>query len=126
MNLIAEDTNNRADVFIHDRQTSITTLISVRSDGVQANADSVVPFLSPDGRYVIFDSYATNLVAGDTNSVADVFVYDRQTGDTSVVSVSSDGTWGMGNRSAPPYQPMAALWSSSPMPATSLPVTQMA
>src|SRR5207302_5782749 len=52
--------------------------------------------LSADGRFVAFDSAATDLVAGDTNGVSDVFVHDRQTGTTERVSVASDGTQGNG------------------------------
>jgi Tol biopolymer transport system component len=68
--------------------------ISVATDGTQANGDSDLAALSADGRYVAFASMATNLVAGDTNGVQDVFVHDRQTGQTTRVSVSSSGTQG--------------------------------
>jgi hypothetical protein len=94
-NLVAGDTNGFvADVFVHDRQTGATTRVSVASDGTQGNGDSsvVIPRISSDGRFVAFASLATNLVAGDTNAVADVFVHDRQTGATTRVSVASDGS----------------------------------
>src|SRR5262245_45363207 len=68
--------------------------ISVALDGTQGNGNSGLGSFSADGRYVTFVSSATNLVAGDTNGVDDVFVYDRQTHQTTRVSVSSSGTQG--------------------------------
>jgi Tol biopolymer transport system component/pimeloyl-ACP methyl ester carboxylesterase len=90
-NLAAGDTNGASDVFVHDRQTGETTRVSVASDGSQANALSASPAISGDGRFVSFASSASNLVAGDSNGQADVFVYDRQTGATTRVSVTSGG-----------------------------------
>jgi len=70
---------------------------SVASDGTQGNDDSgYVPSLSADGRFVAFRSDATNLVPGDTNRVSDIFVYERQTGTTTRVSVTSTGAQGNG------------------------------
>jgi Tol biopolymer transport system component len=91
-NLVAGDTNARGDVFVHDRQTGTTTRVSVASDGTQANEGSGLPAISADGRVVAFVSAATNLVAGDTNALVDVFVHDRLTGQTTRVNVASDGT----------------------------------
>ena len=90
-NLIAGDTNDEKDIFIHDRQTGETSRISLASDGTQANSYSYGGPISADGRYVVFQSSASNLVDGDTNGVSDVFVHDRQSGETSRVSVHSDG-----------------------------------
>src|SRR5438132_1692287 len=96
--LVAGDTNGVSDVFVHDRQTGTTERVSVASDGTQGNNASSYPALSADGRFVAFDSDATNLVAGDTNGATDVFVHDRQTGATERVSVTSGGgTQGNGN-----------------------------
>src|SRR5947207_7980736 len=89
--LVAGDTNGTTDVFVHDRQTGITERVSVASDGTEGNKASSYPALSADGRFVAFDSDATNLVAGDTNGTTDVFVHDRQTGTTERVSVPSGG-----------------------------------
>src|SRR5207237_5052190 len=69
-----------------------TERVSVASDGTQANGVSGIPAISADGRFVAFESDATNLVPGDTNDVFDVFVHDRQTGTTARVRVASDGT----------------------------------
>src|SRR5213078_3528455 len=91
-NLVAGDTNGATDVFVHDRQTGATERVSVTSGGRQGNGFSAGPVLSADGRFVAFHSAATNLVTGDTNGAADVFVHDRQTGTTERVSVASGGT----------------------------------
>ena len=91
-NLVSGDTNGVGDVFVRDCQTGLIIRVSVASDGTQANAGSAESALSGDGRYVVFVSAATNLVSGDMNGVADVFVHDCQTGETTRVSVASDGT----------------------------------
>lgn len=85
--------------------TGTTTRVSVASDGTQGNGWSGYgnsrESISANGRYVAFGSDANNLVPGDTNGAADVFVHDRQTGQTSRVSVASDGTQGNGNSGSP-------------------------
>jgi cold shock CspA family protein len=96
-NLVGSDTNGTSDVFIHDLQTGQTTLVSVASDGTQGSGYSDIPAISATGRYVAFHSFATNLVSGDTNFASDVFVHDRQTGQTTLISVASDGTQGNDN-----------------------------
>ncbi|HMJ00502.1 MAG TPA: PASTA domain-containing protein [Gaiellaceae bacterium] len=90
-NLVAGDMNGADDVFVRDRQEGTTTRVSVAPGGAEANGGSFSPSISGDGRYVAFLSDATNLVAGDTNSVRDVFVFDRQTGTTMRASVDSAG-----------------------------------
>src|SRR5213078_1257125 len=76
---------------VRDRQTGMTARVSVDSAGTQGNSSSRAPALSADGRFVAFQSDATNLVVGDTNGKTDVFVHDRQTGPTERVSVASGG-----------------------------------
>jgi len=88
-NLVPDDTNGRDDIFIRDLQTGTTQRVSVSSGGVEGNSDSLHPAVSDDGRYVAFDSNASNLVSGDTNGWVDAFVRDRQTNSTERVSVSS-------------------------------------
>ncbi|MGH9195089.1 MAG: PKD domain-containing protein, partial [Acidimicrobiia bacterium] len=88
-NVVLGDTNGTHDVFLRDRMTSTTILVSRASAGAQGDGASFVNGMSPDGRYVLISSYASNLVAGDTNGVADVFVRDLVTGITERVSVSS-------------------------------------
>jgi Tol biopolymer transport system component len=90
-NLVADDTNETTDVFVHDRVSGATVLASVDSAGGQSNDVSFRPDLNADGRFVTFDSAASNLVAGDTNGVPDVFVHDFVTGATERVSVDSAG-----------------------------------
>jgi Tol biopolymer transport system component len=93
-NLVANDNNNSNDIFVHDRQTGQTTVVSVSSTGVLGNLSSSRPSISADGRYVVFDSGSNNLVTGDSNNASDIFVHDRYTGLTSMVSVSSSGEKG--------------------------------
>src|SRR5262245_17805320 len=64
-NLVSGDTNDTTDVFVHDRETGETTRVSVASDGKQGNDYSRDPDISDDGRYVVFESAADNLVKGD-------------------------------------------------------------
>lgn len=98
---VAGDINGQADIFVHDRQTSATTRVSVSSGGAEANGGSNAPAMSPDGRYTVFESVASNLVAGDTNGVIDVFLHDRLTGETRRASVASDGSEGTGASTRP-------------------------
>jgi hypothetical protein len=98
-NLVPDDTNERVDVFVHDRMEGVTRRVSVNSLGEQANDQSFVfhrynSYISNDGRYIAFSSDASNLVPGDTNNTGDVFLYDRQTGDTLRLSVSTTGAEG--------------------------------
>jgi Tol biopolymer transport system component len=95
-NLVSGDSNGQSDVFVHDRQTGATERVSVDSAGNQADGGSGKPAISADGRFIAFESDATNLVAGDTNGESDVFVRDRQTGVTERVSVDSEGNQAAG------------------------------
>jgi Tol biopolymer transport system component len=90
-NLVPGDTNNRADVFVHDRLTGVTERVSVSSSETQGNNDSTWGTISADGRYVAFSSDASNLVSGDTNGSTDAFVRDLVSGTTERVSVDSSG-----------------------------------
>jgi Tol biopolymer transport system component len=86
------DTNGVSDVYVRDRQTGTTERVSVAINmGGQADGDSSYASISADGRYVAFRSFATNLVAGDTNGKIDIFVRDRQLATTVRASVSSGG-----------------------------------
>jgi len=89
--LVSGDNNAKDDVFIHDRQTDQTELVSVGVGGAMGNNSSRLASVSSDGRYVAFESYASNMVAGDSNGMWDIFVRDRQTGQTSLVSVGTAG-----------------------------------
>lgn len=85
------------DVFVHDRVTNSTTRVSVSSSGNEAKGDSAGVFMSLQGRYVVFSSDAPNLVPGDDNTYRDVFVHDRVTRTTQLVSVSPSGRPGNSN-----------------------------
>jgi Tol biopolymer transport system component len=100
-NLVANDVNKMPDVFLRDRVSGTTELISVDSNGVQADDGSFKSAISADGRFVAFDSFATNLVVGDTNTWSDVFVRDRQNGTTERVSVRSSGKQANGGSNRP-------------------------
>jgi Tol biopolymer transport system component len=100
-NLVAGDTNNRPDVFVHDRQTGTTTRVSVDSVGAEGDDISTAPSISSDGRYVAFQSDATNLVGGDTNPFSDIFVHDLLADTTTLVSVDSTGAQDIGPSSSP-------------------------
>ena len=76
-NLVSGDTNSTSDVFLRNLQLGTTERVSVDSNGGQSNGGSYFASLSADGRFVAFSSLASNLVAGDTNGVYDVFVRDR-------------------------------------------------
>jgi Tol biopolymer transport system component len=95
-NMVAGDTNGAGDVFVRDRQNGTTEIVSVATGGAQANDTSEGPVLSADGRFVAFESPASNLVPGDTNGSWDVFVHDRVNGTTERVSVSTSGGEGDG------------------------------
>jgi hypothetical protein len=96
-NLVETGYNGYRQIYVYDQQTGENTLISVSSSGASGNRNSFASAISGDGRYVAFTSEATNLVANDTNNSRDVFVHDRQTGQTTIVSVTSAGELRSGN-----------------------------
>ncbi|MFN0007088.1 MAG: TolB family protein [Planctomycetota bacterium] len=100
-NVVPNDTNGVRDVFVHDRQTGSTTLVSRSSSGIPGNGASSAPSISADGRLVAFASDASNLISVDSNGRTDVFLHDRQTGTTSRVSESSTGVPGNNSSTAP-------------------------
>jgi TolB protein len=87
-NLVGGDTNERQDAFVYDRKTGHTERVSVSSSGAQAkpgpdqNGGSAAMDMSADGRYVLFQSDASNLAPGDANGKSDAFIHDRVTGKT--------------------------------------------
>jgi Tol biopolymer transport system component len=91
-NLSPDDTDPKMDTFVHDLATGTTTLVSVSSEGVQANTGAGnYPRISANGRFVTFSTWADNLVPDDTNETSDVFVRDLVAGTTTRVGVSSSG-----------------------------------
>ena len=89
--LVGNDANGASDIFVRDIAAGTTTRVSVSTTGGDADLPSAEPAISGDGRFVAFTSGATNLVAGDTNAVGDVFVRDLTAGTTFRVSVGSTG-----------------------------------
>jgi Tol biopolymer transport system component len=96
-NLASGDTNGSYDVFVRDRSRQRTRRVSVNSHEVGANGNSVNGSITPDGRYVVFDSSSTNLGGGDTNVAQDIFIRDLRLGTTKRVSVNSLGFEGNGD-----------------------------
>ena len=89
--LVVGDTNLLSDVFVRDITSGAMFLISPGKDGDAGNGASHISSLTPDGRFVLFESEASNLVDNDTNGIPDVFVRDLQTGTTTLVSVNAQG-----------------------------------
>lgn len=104
--LVPGDTNRKSDVFIRDRRLGRTQRVSVSSDERQGNRQTHgestfigSAAVSADGRFVAFNSLASNFVRGDTNDALDVFVRDRRTGTTSLMSEAAGGSTGNGESS---------------------------
>lgn len=93
-NLVTGDGNGTIDVFVHDRQTGVTEVVSEHTDGTPGNGFSRNCQLSSDGMIIAFQSAASSLVTGDTNGGGDIFVHDRNNGTTTRVSVDSIGNEG--------------------------------
>ncbi len=100
-NLVPGDTNGADDIFVHDRKTRKTWRISVDDNGIEGNGDSRNPRLSGDGQWVVFESAASNLVAGDGNGVRDVFIRPTASPGMARLSVSAAGVEGNGQSSMP-------------------------
>jgi Tol biopolymer transport system component len=96
-NLVPGDINLNTDIFWEDPRSNITRRISVGLGGAEANAGSANPFISPNGRLVVYESDASNLVSGDTNGLKDVFLYDVNAGTNRRISLNSLGGQGNGN-----------------------------
>jgi len=90
-NLVAIDANGAQDVFLRNKKAGKTSLVSVRSNGAQGDGTSSAPDISESGRFVVFQSFATNLVANDGNGFLDVFIRDRKKKKTKRVSTRSNG-----------------------------------
>ncbi len=96
-NLVPNDTNGQRDIFVYDRLNKAIELVTVASDGTQANGLSLFSAISDDGRYVAYESTADNLVSGDTNELKDIFVYDRIEKTTKRINLSANGTQANGS-----------------------------
>jgi Tol biopolymer transport system component len=100
-NLVPGDTNSVNDIFVHDRKTGTTTRVSVDSMGAQADRFSATPVMSGDGRFVAFQSNASNLVPGDTFGFFDIFMHELSSASTIRVSVDSAGAQANNSSSDP-------------------------
>jgi len=96
-NLGPDDTNGLGDVYVRNRLTGEQTRISHGVGGSESNGTSIIGDISADGSCVVYQSFATNLVASDTNGVSDVFLFDRRDGSTTLIS---QGPEGQGNGSS--------------------------
>ncbi len=85
------DTKNHNNIFVRDRASGTTELISVALNGEPADSFSSYPTISADGRFVVFESYASNLVEVDTNGESDLFFRDRTTGTTELLTLTNSG-----------------------------------
>jgi hypothetical protein len=103
--LVPNDSNGQRDVFVRDLSTGMNMLASIGFSGDPASGPSVEPSISGDGRYVAFSSFATNLVAGDTNNAEDVFLRDLQANTTTLISRKLNST-SPGNANS--YSPMVS------------------
>ena len=101
INLVPGDTNGLPDVFLRDRFLATTERVSLGAGGAQPNGSSFPASISADGRSVAFESEASNLAPGDNNGLSDVFIRDRRSGTTELVSLSTGG--GSGNQGVTPY-----------------------
>src|SRR6185436_2362938 len=87
-NVVPNDANDFADIFVRDLTTGATTLVSKRDNGLQGNGASSAPSISASGRFVAFASEASNLLAADRNLSADVFLFDRESSTVTAASRS--------------------------------------
>jgi hypothetical protein len=100
-NLDESDTNNTTDIFVRDREAGTTTRVSKSAAGDSANGPSQFPSISDDGRFVVFQSAASNLVEDDTNGKTDIFVVDTADGNVARVSLPSPAEQANGDSTSP-------------------------
>jgi len=116
-NLVDDDGNGKWDIFVRDRKKETTTRVSVACSGIEGDGDSsLFVSISANGRFVAFSSLSANLVAGDTNTVRDVFVHDRKKSRTTRVSVGRGGVQANGWSSNPSISAsgrFVAFWSEA-------------
>ncbi|MEG4519824.1 DUF4347 domain-containing protein, partial [Microcoleus sp. AT9_A5] len=86
-NLVTGDTNGTSDIFLRDTLNNTTTRLSLDSAAAEGDSESYQPSISADGRYVVFGSYASNLVTGDTNGTDDIFLRDTLMNTTTRLSL---------------------------------------
>jgi hypothetical protein len=101
--LVTNDFNGDSDVFLFDTIGGTNGLVSVGLDGNTGSGGySAWPAISADGRFIAFQSAATNLVANDANGASDIFLRDMQSGTTTLVTVNTNGVHSANNDSWSP------------------------
>ncbi len=96
-NLVSDDDNGLLDVFVHDIWFRTTTLVSQNYESGPTNGEPSRPSISANGDYIVYSSDASNIVPNDDNEASDVFLYNRQIGETELISVNSHGEPGNKN-----------------------------
>jgi len=96
-NLVLDDDNGLLDVFVHDVWARTTTLVSQNYESGPTNGEPSRPSISANGDYIVYSSDASNIVPDDDNEASDVFLYNRQIGETELISVNSNGEPGNKN-----------------------------
>jgi uncharacterized membrane protein len=120
-NLVNNDTNAVSDIFLRNVQAGVTERVSLTDGDTQAAGSSQYPALSASGRFVAFNSAASNLTSDDSDTTTDVFLRDRVTGQTLLVSRATGGTGMKGNnRSALPSISADGRWIAFESTATNL------
>jgi len=104
-NLVPDSTRGTEQVYVYNAKTQALEMISRSPDGVPGNGNAAVPQISDDGRHVLFQNSASNLVPNDTNDDPDIFVYDRQTETMTRVNVSESGEQANGPSRRPGMSP---------------------
>jgi len=119
-NMVSGDTNGVSDIFVRDMETGVVTRVNLGIGGAEANAASTAPAVSVTGRYIGFNSTASNLVANDTNGLADVFMLDTLTGALTRLNVSSTGAEAVGGTSGGGSVSGDGRWAAIQSSATNL------
>lgn len=119
-NLVEGDRNGVPDIFVHRMGEKRVRRVSIASDGTEANGRSFNPLISRDGRSVVFESDASNLVEGDTNGVRDIFRHDLSTGETVRLSTGPDFAEANGQSEYPDFSMLGGGASAFHSEATNL------
>lgn len=103
-NLVPDDTNNQRDVFVYNRiQDSLSRIMGMGN--TEPSSESTTGSINAGGRWIAFDSFASNLIPGDSNGQRDVFLYDRETGAIKRISGDASGVGGDSSSSSPEISP---------------------
>jgi hypothetical protein len=109
-NLVAGAANGVKNIYIREMSSGLTTLVSIGTNGVPADADSREASMTPDGRFVAFVSAASNLVPNDTNGIPDVYIRDISSGTTALVTVGAASSTNIGQFTTPLTAGSSSEW----------------